>query len=147
MLLLARYDVRLMIPFRAWSCYASASDAVGIASRCDQWQWRQWNCTNDQLFVIPQVHLQAFRSAIGEDSGAGLLQDEELTGKDTACFGGIDRVSRKGYGHGCYNSLARRIGGDKLALCWPPRVERTSEGDLEHNDYYRRWRRGGWSHW
>ena len=142
-LLLARYDVRLMQPLRSWPCYRASADVIGLASRCEQWSWRTWNCTNDQVFYVPRSRFSAFRDAMGEDTRLVIPEDARA---DTTCFAGAtegDGVARRGFGHGCWNALAARVGAQALAFCWPPRAE----GALERNDFYRRWRHGTWTAW
>ena len=52
-LIIARYDVRVLKPLRAWPCYERAADKVGVASRCELWTWNKWHCVNDQIWLVP----------------------------------------------------------------------------------------------
>jgi hypothetical protein len=122
MLIVTRYDLYLRQPFRQWPGCQDPT-RIGIASRCERNQWFQWNCSNDVLFVVPREHLWAFNASVGSSLAACFASSGES----------VSRSVPKGLGHGCYNSLASRVGAEQLSFCWPilPRGSVTMQ-----NDYY-----------
>lgn len=144
-MILTRYDLRLLRPIGEWpGCHDTST--VGVASRCEAEQWKNWNCTNDILFVVPRSHLWAFNASVGaavrpEDSRYFSVRRRKAKVNPSACFATSgETVSPgvpKGLGHGCYNSLAARIGYEQLSFCWASQATVT-----EPNDFYQCCRHG-----
>lgn len=144
-MILTRYDLRLLVPFTAWPGCQGIS-TIGVASRCEMQQWRNWNCTNDILFVVPRAHLWAFNASAGAeirptDSRYFSAPRGRAKINPSACFARAGEVVShgvpKGLGHGCYNSLAQHVGHEQLSFCWP-----SASGVTEPNEFYQCCRHG-----
>ena len=138
-MILTRYDLRILQPFSTWhGCQDSST--IGIASRCEMQQWRNWNCSSDILFVVPRALLWAFNASVGaslyaHDSRYFSAPRGKAKLNPLACFAPSGESTSpgvpKGLGHGCYNSIALRIGYEQLSFCWP-----STSGVTEPNEYY-----------
>ena len=138
-MILTRYDLRILQPFSTWhGCQDSST--IGIASRCEMQQWRNWNCSSDILFVVPRALLWAFNASVGaslnaHDSRYFSAPRGKAKLNPSACFAPSGETTSpgvpKGLGHGCYNSIAHRIGYEQLSFCWP-----STSGVTEPNEYY-----------
>jgi hypothetical protein len=138
-MILSRYDLRILQPFSTWhGCQDSST--IGIASRCEMQQWRNWNCSSDILFVVPRALLWAFNASVGaslyaHDSRYFNAPRGKAKLNPSACFAPSGESTSpgvpKGLGHGCYNSIAHRIGYEQLSFCWP-----STSGVTEPNEYY-----------
>lgn len=150
-LIFARFDLRLLRPFRAWPGCQHRSldddvDRIGIVSRCEDFQWRQWNCSNDVLFVVPRSHFAAFHASMGaalEPSDSRNFRAGRAVAmiNPNACFASTGELASrgipKGLGHGCYNSLSARVGNANLEFCFPTKGKVT-----DRNDFYQCCRHG-----
>ena len=140
-LILTRYDLNLLQPLVLWpGC--RQTNTIGIASRCEAVQWRQWNCSSDVLFVVPTTLFAVFNASVGSQlertdsrqfrasNGGG------ATLAPAACFASSgEHVSKgvpRGLGHGCYNALMRHVSSERLSFCWPS----GRGGVTDHNEYY-----------
>jgi hypothetical protein len=134
-LVLTRYDLRLFQPLLSWpGCKGLGS--IGIAQRCEALQWSQWNCTSDVLFVVPRSFLLDFNHSVGAEPGisrfyesglnSGLPQGRYAKVAPNACFSPTPESmppsrlrSMTRAGHGCWNSLVKRVGERRISICWP----------------------------
>ena len=138
-LILTRYDILLLQPFTAWpGC--QGTESIGLSSRCEQNQWKQWNCSNDILFVVPRKHMIAFNSSINAPVDPSASRTYRGNGgmfkiAPSACFMQAGESASpwtpRGLGHGCYNSFASRVGTHSLDFCFPTTARVTSS-----NPYY-----------
>ena len=119
-LIVTRYDVRLLTPLPRWACHADAVSLpakIGVASRCGSQAWRGWHCSFDTLFVVPRAHWRTFDMAIGKL--------DPPNGRTTrCCFNDACMAPGTGAGTGqaCVNVLVKRLaqGLDGVSFCFPP---------------------------
>ncbi|KAL1523422.1 hypothetical protein AB1Y20_018362 [Prymnesium parvum] len=116
-LLVLRHDLRLLRPVTAWTLQPHK---LGLASKCERGAWGLFNCSSDLLFVVPRRLLGSFTASVGVnldqprlDAGANRSRYERwLYSARGCCFSA--RCVMGGWGHGCYNVLAARLGTQSL---------------------------------
>ncbi|KAL1503872.1 hypothetical protein AB1Y20_012336 [Prymnesium parvum] len=110
-MILLRYDLTLLASITRWALHPAR---VHVASRCEPWAWRTYNCSNDLLFVVPRALLGAFNASVGVNLDAAKHAAQPKAWQHRAfrcCFHAQCIVH--GSGHGCLNVLARHpaVGG------------------------------------
>ena len=84
-LIILRYDVRLLRPITSWNCHRpdlleTKSQPLGLTSIITDHSWAREKRTHDVIHVVPRAHFGAFDSAIGRKR------------KNACCFNGACHI-------------------------------------------------------
>ena len=119
-LVMTRHDVRLLQPLPKWRCRLDPNMLL-LANHCEPHAWRQFNCSNDVLHIVPRAHLAAFNSSIG-----WTRTKPKSSRVSWCCF---EHHCIQQSGHGCFNALSRQIPASQMGFCWPGARRKISEAN------------------
>ena len=122
-LLLLRWDLTLRLPIGRWTIDPYR---LALASVCEDWAWKVYNCSNDVAFFVPRRMLPAFNASVGANDDAALVAAHQAAGQKVpwmdrarrCCFN--EQCLGGGGGHGCLNVLAARLGHAALTFAFGP---------------------------